>query len=1289
MCGLSQSVCGRSIHESTPECGSLGCVNNPYDQSISPCDTCDLIRLRHGEVMISHSSTSCFEYSNTNDCTFPIPHALTLGGVYANQSATCDSYIHWINYEYASNRTCWPLPPPSRHEETVAFQLEIVPLNTSEMSDLDNDGILETGDMNADGVINFSDNPLVVECDVEGPDASESAGAIIFASTHDSDADGIPDYADGYNLYDHLPVHPIPDRIKPQVAKDIDTRSPHRRNLRKVTIQVGGLILPELKPDGTPFPEQTITFHYAGSDPYAVQVSSDGSYMLPPTGSLRLWMPTSETIPTDPPPQTPTDPAYWQAVMNGWGMAGDAEAQPQNCYIFDTASREQLDGGNATYIVPEHPYTLSSLGITRANTTITAYLEATDISPSLGMDILVSVSTSGYQPAPIVQGRPSSSSTVKVTAVDWTYRAIRPDGTIDTNNKVDQLPISVSNPVIEPGSNDGLTISNLRVSSDNQRLLATITVVGTIDDAFCDITPGEAGTIEEIKVSINEHSMDSISDEAPTCIAVTYTKNTDSTGPGGNTTNKRFNYSGQYAYVFQEVEVTSGFNTLVVAAHNSQGAIGDIVYTFQVALQPPQNLPEEQIDYAGYSPSLGYSEVTTISSMGLMNLVTIDFLGPTGIHEHVKYIDLSVGSQVQRLVITPNPDGSLRLVDPATLLPAWLTSAPDVMSMEELNQHFAERYLKDDRWDGTAAFFAGYGVGLWDAGSSAVTGVWDMGKSVVCFAGHYIANYNFVSVGIRLYNNEGVLLAEDQQKLESAWKTTQDAAKLAGDLLMRLAQHEQDIFEYIMTGNEQALAGLNSDWKKAVQMASEILDALSEHLDSLDDYEAGKLSGRIIGEVALIVVPALFSGGTTAVVQAASYAEKLAIVLDKCGKAGKAGGYLARAFGKGLTTVGQLQSEIQVLKDSVAARAVSKLCFVAGTLVVTQSGLTPIECIQPGELVLSQDELTHQQDFKPVVRTITTHPTELYTMVYTSPDGEAVEIVGTGNHPVYVLRTNRFVPIADVRDGDSLLLSSGQQATVQAVRLSATSTLDQPFTTYNLEVEDFHTYFVGTSGVWVHNEGREFCTRMAGLFEKFMVRRNGDVWDGYSYALERLDGMAVADPRLGRDGVARLQFLNEARRRWVSNPGTATPPLWRTVAQQTFEPPSVPPGSNYYNTQMAQRLKQNMRTVFNVDRVDGCDAHHIVPHSGDTPDGALTQVRQLLSQHNVHLNEAANGAYIPSNLPTSRDFPSLGPSHPTVNTNAYKSALRDRLLALPSPNGDKIRDELQRIASELIDGTFP
>lgn len=141
-------------------------------------------------------------------------------------------------------------------------------------------------------------------------------------------------------------------------------------------------------------------------------------------------------------------------------------------------------------------------------------------------------------------------------------------------------------------------------------------------------------------------------------------------------------------------------------------------------------------------------------------------------------------------------------------------------------------------------------------------------------------------------------------------------------------------------------------------------------------------------------------------------------------------------------------------------------CFVAGTPVATPEGLRPIESLRPGDRVLARDGATGAVDFKPVVRTYVTPSKPVLDVEITAPDG-AVEILGvTAEHPFYVEGRGW------VRAGLLAFGERGVSSIGASVALGATMERDELVTVYNLEVEGFHTYFVGRTGVWVHNQYR-------------------------------------------------------------------------------------------------------------------------------------------------------------------------------------------------------------------------
>ena len=74
-------------------------------------------------------------------------------------------------------------------------------------------------------------------------------------------------------------------------------------------------------------------------------------------------------------------------------------------------------------------------------------------------------------------------------------------------------------------------------------------------------------------------------------------------------------------------------------------------------------------------------------------------------------------------------------------------------------------------------------------------------------------------------------------------------------------------------------------------------------------------------------------------------------------------------------------------------------------------------------------------------------------------------ITCTTEHPFYV-RDKGWVGAEELKIGDKLELQNGANAFIEAVRHEK---LAKPIQVYNFEVEDFHTYYVGSVCVLVHN----------------------------------------------------------------------------------------------------------------------------------------------------------------------------------------------------------------------------
>ena len=163
----------------------------------------------------------------------------------------------------------------------------------------------------------------------------------------------------------------------------------------------------------------------------------------------------------------------------------------------------------------------------------------------------------------------------------------------------------------------------------------------------------------------------------------------------------------------------------------------------------------------------------------------------------------------------------------------------------------------------------------------------------------------------------------------------------------------------------------------------------------------------------------------------------------------------------------------------------------AGTPVHTREGLRPIESVRPGDLVLTQPEGGWPGDepvYRPVVRTFVTHPDELLHVRYRLDDGREAELAATATHPFHVPGQSKFVPAGELSLGDKLTLAAGRAVVVAPRRELAAA--GGEFSTYNFEVADCHTYFVGEAAVWVHNTG-DVCKRLAAAYVKAEGEANG------------------------------------------------------------------------------------------------------------------------------------------------------------------------------------------------------
>lgn len=116
--------------------------------------------------------------------------------------------------------------------------------------------------------------------------------------------------------------------------------------------------------------------------------------------------------------------------------------------------------------------------------------------------------------------------------------------------------------------------------------------------------------------------------------------------------------------------------------------------------------------------------------------------------------------------------------------------------------------------------------------------------------------------------------------------------------------------------------------------------------------------------------------------------------------------------------------------------------------------------------MLSRSDKTGETAAKPVVSITPAHIRRIWAakVSYKDEDGRWTEerYETTDNHP-WRTADGKWVTSAFLQEGQSISLKSGTAIVVSVVDTETDKLA------YNLEVADFHTYFVGQAEAWVHN----------------------------------------------------------------------------------------------------------------------------------------------------------------------------------------------------------------------------
>ena len=138
-------------------------------------------------------------------------------------------------------------------------------------------------------------------------------------------------------------------------------------------------------------------------------------------------------------------------------------------------------------------------------------------------------------------------------------------------------------------------------------------------------------------------------------------------------------------------------------------------------------------------------------------------------------------------------------------------------------------------------------------------------------------------------------------------------------------------------------------------------------------------------------------------------------------------------------------------------------CFLAGTKVVTKDGYKDIDKIEVGDIVLTYNTETNKQEYNKVVNAFVFEgiKQDLYTLTINGKDIKVTE-----GHRFYVKTSDgyEYIPAKELKVGHIVLLANNEYHTIDNI-----SHITQNNVVYNMEVENNHNYYVGDSGILVHN----------------------------------------------------------------------------------------------------------------------------------------------------------------------------------------------------------------------------
>ena len=180
---------------------------------------------------------------------------------------------------------------------------------------------------------------------------------------------------------------------------------------------------------------------------------------------------------------------------------------------------------------------------------------------------------------------------------------------------------------------------------------------------------------------------------------------------------------------------------------------------------------------------------------------------------------------------------------------------------------------------------------------------------------------------------------------------------------------------------------------------------------------------------------------------------------------------LAGSVGYATSRVARMGAPSKVIAEGADGQLATRLdavseccdrCFGAGTLVMTAGGRKPIEDVTVGERVMARDEVSGETELRTVEHVIVRNDREVFELTFA--DGEQREVISVTSDHRFHTTERGWVVSAELQIGEAIESLDGRRLVFETRSAQA-----RKAPTFNLSVAEDHNYFVGESGLWVHN----------------------------------------------------------------------------------------------------------------------------------------------------------------------------------------------------------------------------